>query len=50
MPFSLVHFFFGEKRNEQSIFDVDPLNQLFYNTDLQYFKEQIYNQLKLFDL
>ena len=33
-----------------NIFDKEPLNQLFNNPDLQYFKEQNYNQLKLFDL
>lgn len=33
-----------------NIFDKDPINQLFDNPDLQYFKEQNDNQLKLFDL
>ena len=33
-----------------NIFDKDPLYQLFNKSDLQYFKEQDYNQLKLFDL
>jgi hypothetical protein len=33
-----------------NIFDKDPLYQLFSKPDLQYFKEQNYNQLKLFDL
>jgi len=33
-----------------NIFDKDPLYQLFNKSDLQYFKEQNYNQLKLFDL
>jgi hypothetical protein len=33
-----------------NIFDKDPLCQLFSKSDLQYFKEQNYNQLKLFDL
>jgi hypothetical protein len=33
-----------------NIFDKDPLYQLFTKSDLQYFKEQNYNQLKLFDL
>ena len=33
-----------------NIFDKDPLCQLFSNSNLQYFKEQNYNQLKLFDL
>ena len=33
-----------------NIFDKDPLYQLFSKSDLQYFKEQNYNQLKLFDL
>jgi len=26
-----------------------PINQLFQQTQLQYFKEQNYNQLKMFD-
>jgi len=33
-----------------NILDKEPLNQLFNKPDLQYFKEQNYNQLKLFDL
>jgi len=33
-----------------NIFDKDPIYQLFNKSDLQYFKEQNYNQLKLFDL
>jgi hypothetical protein len=33
-----------------NIFDKEPVNQLFDNPNLQYFKEQNYNQLKLFDL
>ena len=33
-----------------NIFDKDTLYQLFSNSNLQYFKEQNYNQLKLFDL
>jgi hypothetical protein len=33
-----------------NIFDKEPLNELFSKSDLQYFKEQNYNQLKLFDL
>lgn len=33
-----------------SIFEKMPINQLFHQTQLQYFKEQNYNQLKLFDL
>jgi hypothetical protein len=33
-----------------NIFDKEPLYQLFSKPDLQYFKEQDYNQLKLFDL
>lgn len=33
-----------------NIFDKEPINQLFDNPDLQYFKEQDYNQLKMFDL
>ena len=33
-----------------NIFDKDPLYQMFTKSDLQYFKEQNYNQLKLFDL
>ena len=33
-----------------NIFDKDPINQLFTKSDLQNFKEQNYNQLKLFDL
>jgi hypothetical protein len=33
-----------------NIFDKEPINQLFDNPSLQYFKEQNYNQLKLFDL
>jgi len=33
-----------------NIFDKDPLYQLFSKPNLQYFKEQNYNQLKLFDL
>lgn len=33
-----------------SIFDKSPINQLFKESELQYFKEQDSNQLKLFDL
>ncbi len=33
-----------------SIFEKMPINQLFQPTQLQYFKEQNYNQLNLFDL
>jgi len=33
-----------------SIFERMPINQLFQQTQLQYFKEQNYNQLNLFDL
>jgi IS4 transposase len=33
-----------------NIFDREPINQLFNKSDLQNFKEQNYNQLKLFDL
>lgn len=33
-----------------NIFDKEPINQLLDNPNLQYFKEQNYNQLKLFDL
>lgn len=33
-----------------SIFEKMPINQLFQHTQLQYFKEQNHNQLKLFDL
>lgn len=33
-----------------NIFDKDALCQLFSNSDLQYFKERNYNQLKLFNL
>ena len=33
-----------------SIFERMPINQLFQNTQLQYFKEPDYNQLTLFDL
>jgi hypothetical protein len=33
-----------------SIFEKIPINQLFQPTQLQYFKEQNHNQLKLFDL
>ena len=33
-----------------NIFDKEPINQLFEKPNLQYFKEQDYNQLKLFDL
>lgn len=33
-----------------NIFDKEPVNQLFDNPDLQYFKEQDFNQLKMFDL
>ena len=33
-----------------NIFDKDPIYQLFTKSDLQNFKEQNYNQLKLFDL
>jgi len=32
-----------------SIFEKTPINQLFQLTQLQYFKEQNYNQLKMFD-
>jgi len=34
----------------KNIFDKEIVNQLFDNPNLQYFKEQNYNQLKLFDL
>ncbi len=33
-----------------NIFDKEPLYELFSKSNLQYFKEQNYNQLKLFDL
>ena len=33
-----------------SIFEKIPINQLFQDTQLQYFKEQKDNQLKIFDL
>jgi hypothetical protein len=33
-----------------SFFEKVPLNQLFQQTQLQYFKEQNDNQLKMFDL
>lgn len=33
-----------------NIFDKEPINQLFDNPDLQYFKEHNFNQLKMFDL
>ncbi len=33
-----------------SIFERIPINQLFQQTQLQYFKEQNSNQLNLFDL
>jgi len=33
-----------------SIFEKVPINQLFQETQLQYFKEQDHNQLKMFDL
>lgn len=33
-----------------SIFEKMPVNQLFQQTQLQYFKEQKNNQLKMFDL
>lgn len=33
-----------------SIFERMPINQLFQQTQLQYFKEQIHNQLTMFDL
>jgi len=33
-----------------NIFDKEPINQLFTKPNLQYFKEQNYNQLKMFDL
>lgn len=33
-----------------SIFEKVPINQLFQKTQLQYFKEQNHNQLKMFDL
>ena len=33
-----------------NIFDKEPINQLFEKPKLQYFKEQNYNQLKMFDL
>ena len=33
-----------------NIFDKEPINQLFDKSNLQYFKEQNYNQLKMFDL
>ena len=33
-----------------SIFEKMPINQLFQDTQLQYFKEQKDNQLKIFDL
>ena len=32
-----------------SIFEKIPINQLFQQTQLQYFKEQNHNQLKMFD-
>ena len=32
-----------------SIFEKIPINQLFQETQLQYFKEQNHNQLKMFD-
>ena len=32
-----------------SIFERMPINQLFQQTQLQYFEEQNYNQLKMFD-
>ncbi len=32
-----------------SIFEKMPINQLFEETQLQYFKEQNHNQLKMFD-
>jgi hypothetical protein len=32
-----------------SIFEKMPINQLFQQTQLQYFKEQNSNQLKMFD-
>ena len=32
-----------------SIFEKTPINQLFQQTQLQYFKEQKHNQLKMFD-
>lgn len=32
-----------------SIFEKMPINQLFQQTQLQYFKEQKHNQLKMFD-
>lgn len=33
-----------------NIFDKEPICQLFSKTNLQKFKEQDYNQLKMFDL
>ena len=33
-----------------NIFDKEPINQLFDKPNLQYFKEQNYNQLRMFDL
>jgi len=33
-----------------NIFDKEPISQLFDNPDLQYFKEQDFNQLRMFDL
>ena len=33
-----------------NIFDKEPINQLFEKPNLQYIKEQNYNQLKMFDL
>jgi hypothetical protein len=33
-----------------NIFDKEPINQLFEKPNLQYFKEQKYNQLKMFNL
>jgi transposase len=33
-----------------SLFEKVPINQLFQKTQLQYFKEQNHNQLKMFDL
>jgi hypothetical protein len=33
-----------------NIFDKEPISQLFDNPDLQYFKEQNFNQLRMFDL
>lgn len=32
-----------------SIFEKTPINQLFQQTQLQYFKEKNHNQLKMFD-